>query len=231
MIHYSVLSVFFLNFYTKIDFWKTLQQNPRILTGFCVVMDCRNQWILEKSIRHLFPSVSNQRNHIPRKSLNYRTPIEIFLSYVQEAFYFSLIWQIIWYNRFYININNWRNIMFKNIKAIISGIGALLIAEWLYHVLSQDPNINIWVARLLPIPDNFSSLLFDWLVNLKNDKVTLAIWFINTAEPLATSGHHGIGRQQYNGYLLSERHTCFMVQQIVLPIKDSNVLRWFKIPY
>ncbi|MFS1178104.1 IS30 family transposase, partial [Enterococcus lactis] len=36
-------------------------------------------------------SVSNQRNHIPRKSLNYRTPIEIFSSYVQEAFYSSLI--------------------------------------------------------------------------------------------------------------------------------------------
>ena len=36
-------------------------------------------------------SVSNQRNHIPRKSLNYRTPIEIFLSYVQEAFYSNLI--------------------------------------------------------------------------------------------------------------------------------------------
>ncbi len=35
--------------------------------------------------------VSNQRNHITRKSLNYRTPIEIFLSYVQEAFYSSLI--------------------------------------------------------------------------------------------------------------------------------------------
>ncbi|MBK4764739.1 hypothetical protein CU019_2711 [Enterococcus faecium] len=40
-----------------------------------------------------------------------------------------------------------------------------LIAEWLYHVLSQDPNINIWVARLLPIPIIF--LLFfsiDWLI-------------------------------------------------------------------
>ncbi|MFZ2190584.1 MAG: IS30 family transposase, partial [Lactococcus raffinolactis] len=36
-------------------------------------------------------SVSNQRNHIPRKSLNYRTPIEIFLSYAQEAFYSNLI--------------------------------------------------------------------------------------------------------------------------------------------
>ncbi|MFB8492925.1 IS30 family transposase, partial [Enterococcus faecium] len=34
-------------------------------------------------------SVSNQRNHIPRKSLNYRIPIEIFLSYVQVAFYSS----------------------------------------------------------------------------------------------------------------------------------------------
>ncbi|HAQ3910845.1 TPA: IS30 family transposase, partial [Enterococcus faecium] len=27
-------------------------------------------------------SVSNQRNHIPRKSLDYRTPLEVFLSYV-----------------------------------------------------------------------------------------------------------------------------------------------------
>ncbi|MFB5430451.1 IS30 family transposase [Enterococcus casseliflavus] len=36
-------------------------------------------------------SVSNQRNHIPRKSLNYKTPIEVFLSYVQEAFYSNLI--------------------------------------------------------------------------------------------------------------------------------------------
>ncbi|HAR1386074.1 TPA: IS30 family transposase, partial [Enterococcus faecium] len=39
---------------------------------------------------------SNQRNHIPRESLNYRTPIEIFLSYVQEALYSSLICQIIY---------------------------------------------------------------------------------------------------------------------------------------
>ncbi|HHA4398836.1 TPA: IS30 family transposase, partial [Enterococcus faecium] len=36
-------------------------------------------------------SVASKRNNIPRKSLNYRTPIEIFLSYVQEAFYSSLI--------------------------------------------------------------------------------------------------------------------------------------------
>ena len=42
--------------------------------------------------RMLFiPSVRNQRNHIPRQSLNYRTPLELFLSYVQEAFYSSLI--------------------------------------------------------------------------------------------------------------------------------------------
>ena len=55
--------------------------------------------------------------------------------------------------------------MFKNIKAIISGIAAFLIAEWLYHVLSQDPDINIWVARLLPIPIIF--ILFfsiEWLI-------------------------------------------------------------------
>ena len=55
--------------------------------------------------------------------------------------------------------------MFRNIKAIISGIGSFLIAEWIYHVLPQDPNINIWVARLLPIPIIF--LLFfsiEWLI-------------------------------------------------------------------
>lgn len=36
-------------------------------------------------------TVSNRRNHIPRKCLNYQTPIEIFLSYVQEEFYSNLI--------------------------------------------------------------------------------------------------------------------------------------------
>ncbi|MGX6979687.1 IS30 family transposase [Vagococcus elongatus] len=36
-------------------------------------------------------SVSCHRNYIPRKSLNYQTPIEVFLSYVQEAIYSSLI--------------------------------------------------------------------------------------------------------------------------------------------
>lgn len=55
--------------------------------------------------------------------------------------------------------------MLKNVKAIISGVSAFIIAEWLYHVLSQDPNINIWVARLLPIPIIF--ILFfsiEWLI-------------------------------------------------------------------
>ncbi|MGX6978301.1 IS30 family transposase, partial [Vagococcus elongatus] len=36
-------------------------------------------------------SVSSHRNHIPRKSLKYRTPIEVFLSYVQDAIYSNLI--------------------------------------------------------------------------------------------------------------------------------------------
>ncbi|MFB8491889.1 IS30 family transposase, partial [Enterococcus faecium] len=36
-------------------------------------------------------SVINQCNHIQRKSLNYRTPIEIILSYLQLAFYSILI--------------------------------------------------------------------------------------------------------------------------------------------
>ena len=55
--------------------------------------------------------------------------------------------------------------MLKNVKSIISGVSAFLIAEWIYHVLSQDPNINIWVARLFPIPIIF--LLFfsiEWLI-------------------------------------------------------------------
>ncbi|NTL78195.1 IS30 family transposase, partial [Enterococcus faecium] len=39
----------------------------------------------------LISSVSNQRNNMPRHSLKYSTPIEIFLRYVQEAFYSILI--------------------------------------------------------------------------------------------------------------------------------------------
>ena len=36
-------------------------------------------------------AVSFKRNHIPRKSLNYRTPLEVFLSYVNEKQLSSLI--------------------------------------------------------------------------------------------------------------------------------------------
>lgn len=56
--------------------------------------------------------------------------------------------------------------MYKNIKLIVSGVVAFLIAQWLYHVLLQDPNINIWIARLLPIPIIF--ILFfslQWLIS------------------------------------------------------------------
>jgi transposase, IS30 family len=35
-------------------------------------------------------AVANRRNHIPRKSLNYRTPMENFLSYLDESFFSSL---------------------------------------------------------------------------------------------------------------------------------------------
>ncbi|MCU9763858.1 hypothetical protein N4845_11245, partial [Enterococcus faecalis] len=31
-------------------------------------------------------SVASKRNHIPRKSLNYQTPLEVFLSYVNDGF-------------------------------------------------------------------------------------------------------------------------------------------------
>lgn len=36
-------------------------------------------------------SVASKRNHIPRKSLNYRTPIEVFMSYVNESHLSNLI--------------------------------------------------------------------------------------------------------------------------------------------
>lgn len=39
-------------------------------------------------------SVANKRNNIPRKPLNYQTPLEVFLSYVSEDVLSNLIWQI-----------------------------------------------------------------------------------------------------------------------------------------
>lgn len=36
-------------------------------------------------------SVASRRNHVPRKSLNYRTPLEVFLSYMNEGNLSSLI--------------------------------------------------------------------------------------------------------------------------------------------
>ncbi|MFZ1353875.1 MAG: IS30 family transposase, partial [Enterococcus aquimarinus] len=35
-------------------------------------------------------SVASKRNHIPRKSLNYQTPLEVFLSYLDESTLSSL---------------------------------------------------------------------------------------------------------------------------------------------
>ena len=39
-------------------------------------------------------SVASKRNKIPRKSLDYQTPVEIFLSYLDESTLSSLNWQI-----------------------------------------------------------------------------------------------------------------------------------------
>ena len=39
-------------------------------------------------------SVASKRNNIPRKSLNYKTPLEVFLSYVDNDILSSLIWQM-----------------------------------------------------------------------------------------------------------------------------------------
>lgn len=63
--------------------------------------------------------------------------------------------------------------MYKNIKLIVSGVVAFLIAQWLYHVLSQDPNINIWIARLLPIPLIFIVFFsLQWLIkNLESNLI------------------------------------------------------------
>ncbi|HEA4114581.1 TPA: IS30 family transposase, partial [Enterococcus faecium] len=36
-------------------------------------------------------SVASKRNHIPRKSLNYRTPLEVFLSCIDKDILSSLI--------------------------------------------------------------------------------------------------------------------------------------------
>ncbi|BAM46504.1 putative transposase [Amphibacillus xylanus NBRC 15112] len=35
-------------------------------------------------------AVADKRNKIPRKSLNYRTPLEVFLSYIDESHLSSL---------------------------------------------------------------------------------------------------------------------------------------------
>ncbi len=39
-------------------------------------------------------SVASRRNYIPIKSLNYRTPLEVFLSCIDKDILSSLIWQI-----------------------------------------------------------------------------------------------------------------------------------------
>ena len=39
-------------------------------------------------------SVASKRNNIPRKSLDYRTPLEVFLSYVSIDDLSNLIWQL-----------------------------------------------------------------------------------------------------------------------------------------
>ncbi|MGX7156337.1 IS30 family transposase, partial [Enterococcus rivorum] len=36
-------------------------------------------------------AVASKRNHIPRKSLKYQTPLEVFLSYVNDKHLSSLI--------------------------------------------------------------------------------------------------------------------------------------------
>lgn len=40
-------------------------------------------------------SIASKRNNIPRKSLNYKTPIEVFLSHICKEELSNLIWQLI----------------------------------------------------------------------------------------------------------------------------------------
>lgn len=45
-------------------------------------------------INHGFvSSVASRRNNIPGKSLNYQTPLEVFLSYMDDGQLSSLFWQ------------------------------------------------------------------------------------------------------------------------------------------
>lgn len=39
-------------------------------------------------------AIASKRNHIPRKSLNYKTLLEVFLSHVDSDILSSLIWQM-----------------------------------------------------------------------------------------------------------------------------------------
>ncbi len=40
---------------------------------------------------YFIQSIASKRNNIPRKSLNYKTPLEVFLSYVDNDILSSLI--------------------------------------------------------------------------------------------------------------------------------------------
>ena len=53
-----------------------------IQMAYYVKMVCIKLWILMVYLKPL--SVASKRNHIPRKSLHYRTPMEVFLSYVTK---------------------------------------------------------------------------------------------------------------------------------------------------
>jgi IS30 family transposase len=49
-------------------------------------MDYQKKWTSTKSIKDSSHPLRPKRNHIPRKSLNYQTPLEVFLSYVNGKF-------------------------------------------------------------------------------------------------------------------------------------------------
>ena len=55
-----------------------------IQMAYYVKMVCIKLWIFNGVSETFIQSVASKRNHIPRKSLHYRTPMEVFLSYVTK---------------------------------------------------------------------------------------------------------------------------------------------------
>ncbi|MDW3721267.1 hypothetical protein R6K78_11400, partial [Enterococcus faecium] len=63
---------------------------PAIFFYYSTLFDSRFKTLQQNHFNQVnqgfISSVASKRNHIPRKSLNYQTPLEVFLSYVNGKF-------------------------------------------------------------------------------------------------------------------------------------------------